>query len=126
VTSPAPSADRVLAAARAAASKKAEDILILDVAALIGITDHFLICTGNTERQVRTIAEEVQSKLREEGIKPYRTEGEREGRWVLLDYLDFVVHVFHAEEREFYQIERLWQDAPVVVFDEGEVATGGA
>jgi ribosome-associated protein len=118
--------DRVLAAARAAASKKAEDILILDVAALIGITDHFLICTGNTQRQVRTIAEEVQSKLREDAIKPYRTEGEREGRWILLDYLDFVVHVFHAEEREFYRIERLWQDAPVVAFEESETATSGA
>lgn len=86
--------------------------MVLEVSTLIGITDFFVICSGNNERQVATIVDEVEKKLREAGHKPYRREGERENRWVLLDYLDVVVHVFHAEEREFYELERLWQDAP--------------
>ena len=100
-------------AAGAAASKKAEDILVLDVSEQLGITDYFLICSGNTERQVRAIVEAVERALAVgDGVKPYRREGEREGRWVLLDYVDFVVHVFHREEREYYSLERLWSDAP--------------
>lgn len=101
-------------AARAASGKKARDILILDVRELIGITDYFLICSGNNERQVRTIVEEIEGQLRPIGARPYRREGERELRWVVLDYLDVVVHVFHQEERDFYELERLWQDAPRV------------
>jgi ribosome-associated protein len=82
------------------------------------ITDYFVICSGNTERQVRTIAEEVERRLAEGfATKPYRREGERESRWVLLDYVDFVVHVFHREDREYYDLERLWSDAPVVPFN---------
>ncbi len=74
-----------------------------------------------------TIQEEVERRLRGSGIKPYRREGEREQRWILLDYLDVVVHIFHHEEREYYELERLWQDAPRVVFENGEqVAEGGA
>jgi ribosome-associated protein len=84
------------------------------------ITDYFVICSGNTERQVRTIAEEVEKRLRDDfGAKPYRREGEREARWVLLDYVDFVVHVFHREERDYYDLERLWADAGIVPFDDG-------
>lgn len=105
------SRSKALIAAEAASAKKAGDILILDVEPLIGITDYFVICSGNTERQVKTIADEVMRKMLEGGSKVYRREGERENRWVLLDYLDIVVHVFHAEEREFYGIERLWGDA---------------
>jgi ribosome-associated protein len=116
-----PAADQALGAASAASSKKAERIAILDVSKQLVITDFFVICNGNTERHVRTIAEEVEKKLREDfGVKPYRREGEREARWVLLDYVDFVVHVFHHEEREYYDLERLWADAGVVPFDDSK------
>lgn len=122
--------NRALRAAGAASSKKAEDILILEVGNLIGITDYFVICSGRNERQVATIVEEVERQLAAAGIKPHKREGEHEARWVLLDYLDFVVHVFHAEDREFYELERLWRDAPQVPFadDEGGPAgeVGGA
>lgn len=92
-------------------------MIILDVGALIGITDYFVICSGGTERQVGTIVEEVERRLRDLGVKPYRREGEHERRWVLLDYLDFVVHVFHQAERDYYELERLWQDASRVPFE---------
>ena len=116
-----PAADEALGAASAASSKKAEQISILDVSRQLVITDFFVICSGNTERHVRTIAEEIEKKLREDfGAKPYRREGEREARWVLLDYVDFVVHVFHREEREYYDLERLWADAGVVPFDDSK------
>lgn len=109
----------VQAAAAAASDKKAERIVILDVSEQLVITDHFLICSGNTDRQVRTIADEVERVLvSEKGVKPYRREGQREGRWVLLDYVDFVVHVFHKEDRDYYDLERLWSDATVVEFDD--------
>lgn len=106
------SKSKAMVAAEAASSKKASDVVILEVGPLIGITDFFVIATGNNERQVATIAEEVDKQLREAGLKPYRREGEKERRWVLLDYLDIVVHVFHKEDREFYELERLWKDAP--------------
>jgi ribosome-associated protein len=111
--------DLALAAARAASSKKAERIIILDVSRQLVITDHFVICSGRTQRQVRTIAEEVERVLSQDcNVKPFRREGAREGRWVLLDYVDFVVHVFQPEERDYYDLERLWADAPVVPFEE--------
>jgi ribosome-associated protein len=107
----------VLGAAEAAADKKAQEIAVLDVSKQLVITDYFVICSGNTERQVRTIADSVERRLREDhDVKPFRREGEREARWVLLDYVDFVVHVFHREDREYYDLERLWSDAPVVPF----------
>jgi ribosome-associated protein len=90
--------------------------VILEVAPLLGITDFFVIASGNTERQVGTIVEEVETQLRGAALKPYRREGERERRWVLLDYLDFVVHIFHREDREFYELERLWKDAVRIDF----------
>ena len=109
----------VLEAAAAAADKKAGDIVILDVSKLLVITDHFLICSGNTERQVKTIAEEIELRLVERaGMKAARREGEREARWVVLDFVDFVVHVFHRDDRHYYELERLWSDAPVVPFEE--------
>ncbi|MEA2432687.1 MAG: ribosome-associated protein [Actinomycetota bacterium] len=110
--------DLVLKAAEAASDKKAERIVILDVSKQLVITDHFLICSAKNERQVRTIADEVQKQLTEIGEKPFRREGEREGRWVLLDYVDFVVHVFHEDERDYYDLERLWSDAQVLPFEE--------
>ncbi len=118
-----PPTQLVLEAAEAASSKKAERIVILDVSELLVITDHFLICSGNNERQVRTIADEVEKQLRERrDVKPFRREGQREGGWILLDYVDFVVHVFGPEERDYYDLERLWGDAPRVPFaDEGRM-----
>ncbi len=114
-----------LAAARAAAAKQAEDIAILDVHGLIVITDYFVICSGGTERQVKTIVEEVERALRDLDRKPLRREGETEARWVLLDYVDVVVHVFAEEERDYYDLERLWRDAPRVELDErGQAAAG--
>jgi ribosome-associated protein len=110
----------VLDAAAAASSKTAQDVVILDVSKQVVITDYFLICSANSDRQVRTIADEIEKRLREDhSIKPYRREGEREARWVLLDYVDFVVHVFQAADREYYDLERLWADAPKMRIDEG-------
>jgi ribosome-associated protein len=110
-----------MAAAEAAADKKAERIVILDVSRLLVITDYFVISSGGTDRQVRTIAEAVEERLvRDFKIKPFRREGEREGRWVLLDYIDFVVHVFHREDRDYYDLERLWSDAPAYHLDNTE------
>lgn len=101
-------------AARAAASKQGRDILILDVGALISIVDHFVLISGATDRQVKAIVDAVEDALSLEGAEPLRREGEHALRWVLLDYGDFVVHVFHAEERAYYELERLWKDAPVI------------
>ena len=89
--------------------------MCIDVSALLVITDLFLICSGSNERQVRTIAEEIERRMSEaHGLKPVRREGEREGQWVVLDYVDFVVHVFLEEQRDYYNLERLWSDAPVI------------
>lgn len=87
----------------------------------MGITDYFVICSGTSERQVKTICEEVSRRMHTHEISPYRTEGEREGRWAVLDYVDIVVHVFHTEERGFYELERLWKDAPVVPFQDPQL-----
>jgi ribosome-associated protein len=105
-------------AARAATSKQAEDVIVLDVRDLITITDYFVICSGTNDRQVKTIAEEVTKDLKERGTRPVRVEGEAGARWILLDFVDFVVHVFHHEERDFYRLERLWNDAPAVDWQE--------
>lgn len=106
------------AAARAASDKKAHDILVLDMRDVLVITDFFVICSGNTDRQVRSIQEAVEEKLAALGVKPARREGVQHRRWVLLDYIDVVVHVFRQEEREYYEIERLWKDAPCVEWEE--------
>ena len=105
--SEAGSRETAVAAARAAADKQAEHVVILDVHELIVITDLFVVCTGTSDRQVKTIVEEVEKALRGLERKPVRREGEQESRWVLLDYVDVVVHVFAPEEREFYDLERL-------------------
>ena len=115
--------DAAIAAATAAASKQASDIVILDVHGLIVITDFFVVGTGATDRQVRTIVEEVERALRDLGRKPVRREGETEGRWVLLDYVDVVVHVFAPTERAFYELERLWRDAPRLPWSEASAAS---
>ena len=116
------SRDVALAAARAAAEKQGERIVVLDVRELIVITDYFVIASASSERQARTITEEVERSLRGLGVKPLRREGESEGIWILLDYVDVVVHVFRDEERDFYDLERLWRDAPVVEWEPADEA----
>lgn len=98
-------------AADAAASKKATDMVGLDLTTLDGVADYFLICSGSSEPQVRAIAEEVEDKLREAGARAWHVEGREGRRWVLLDFVDVVVHVFHEKTREYYLLERLWGDA---------------
>jgi ribosome-associated protein len=105
-------------AAGAAADKLATDIIAYDVSEQLVITDAFLLCSAANDRQVKAIVDEVEEKLRRVDAKPVRREGEREGRWVLLDYIDVVIHVQHAEERVFYALERLWKDCP-------QIAPGG-
>ena len=118
--------DLALVAAEAAADKLAHDIVLIDVSERLVITDVFVIASGTNERQVEAIVEEVERKLREQcGAKPSRREGERDGRWVLLDYSDIVVHVQHAEERVYYDLERLWRDCPAIPFDAQGGTTGG-
>jgi ribosome-associated protein len=113
--------DLARVAVAAAADKKAQDIVVLDVSDQLVITDCFVIASAPNERQVQAIVDEVEEKLREQGAKPTRREGTREGRWVLLDFVDVVVHVQHTEERGFYGLDRLWKDCPRVAFPEAEV-----
>lgn len=106
------------AAAEAAAEKLADDIVAFDVSDQLVITDAFVLCSAPNDRQVRAIVDAVEERLRTFGIKPIRREGEREGRWVLLDFIDVVVHVQHAEERAYYALERLWRDCPSIPLPE--------
>ena len=99
-------------AVSAAADKKARDLVVIDVGDFLSITDYFVICSGSSDRQVRTIADEIEAKLKEAGVRPLRTEGGLDGGWLLLDYGVFVVHVFTEEMRKYYELERLWKDAP--------------
>ncbi|MFI7615287.1 ribosome silencing factor [Nonomuraea terrae] len=106
-------------AAEAAADKLADDILAYDVSEQLVITDAFLLCSATNDRQVRAIVDEIEERLRAEAdAKPVRREGEREGRWVLLDFIDIVVHVQHEEDRTFYALERLWKDCPAIALPE--------
>ena len=111
-------------AAAAAADKLATEIIAYDVSEQLVITDAFLLCSAPNDRQVKAIVDEIEDKLRKAGTKPARREGEREGRWVLLDYLDVVIHVQHAEERVFYALERLWKDCPQISLPEEPVSAG--
>lgn len=104
-------------AARAADDKGGEDLVALDVSEPLPLVDIFLLVTGRSERNVAAIADEVEEKLLEAGHKRLRREGRQEARWVLLDFGDLVVHVFHEQERMFYGLERLWKDCPVVPID---------
>jgi ribosome-associated protein len=108
----------ILAAAEAASEKLASDIVAFDVSEQLVITDAFLVCSAPNDRQVKAIVDEIEGRLLRTGAKPVRREGERDGRWVLLDYGDIVVHVQHEEERAFYALERLWRDCPVVPLPE--------
>lgn len=104
----------VTAAAEAAADKLAEQIVAFDVSEQLSITDAFLVCSASNDRQVRAIVDAIEERLRDHDARPVRREGEREGRWVLLDYVDVVVHVQHNEDRIFYALERLWRDCPEI------------
>ena len=106
--------DMVRIAAEAASDKLAQDIVALDVSDQLAITDAFLICSAPNDRQVRSIVDEIEKRLRDAGAKPLRREGNKDGRWVLLDYADIVVHVQHDDEREFYELARLGRDCPAV------------
>lgn len=101
-------------AAKAADSKSGEDLVALDVSGPLPLTDVFLLVSGRVERNVIAIAGEIEDQLNEAGVKTLRREGKAEGRWVLLDFGDLVVHVFHEEDRMYYALERLWKDCPVI------------
>jgi len=102
------------AAAVAARDKLAQDVLAFDVSEQLALTDVFLLCSASNDRQVKAVQDAIEERLLELGAKPVRREGEREGRWVLLDFSDIVVHIQHAEERVYYALERLWSDCPVI------------
>ena len=110
-------------AARAAASKLADDVVVIDVSDQLVITDCFVVASASNDRQVNAIVDEVEAKMREAGYKPARREGTREGRWTLLDYVDIVVHVQHQEERNFYALDRLWRDCPFLSVNLDDVET---
>jgi len=117
VTASSRARELVNVAAVAADSKQAEDIVALDVSGPLPLTDIFLIATGRNERNVVAIAGEIEDKMLEAGAKTLRREGRAEGRWILLDFGDIIVHVFHEEDRMYYSLERLWKDCPAIPLD---------
>lgn len=119
-------ADLVAAAAAAADSKGGEDIVALDVSQPLPLVDAFLLVSGNSERNVAAIADAVEERMLELGYKRLRREGRTESRWVLLDFGDLVVHVFHEEERIYYGLERLWKDCPVIPISAADVPVVGS
>ncbi len=114
MTLPTSTIDLIQLAAAAADTKGGEDLVAFDVSDPLPLVDAFLLVTGNSERNVAAIADEVEERLLEAGVKRLRREGRSEARWVLLDFGDLVVHVFHEEERTFYGLERLWKDCPII------------
>jgi ribosome-associated protein len=116
MTASAEARETALLAAQAAADKLATDVSIVDVSDRLAITDAFVLASAPNERQVQAIVDGVEERLRDHGVKPVRREGVAESRWVLLDFVDVVVHVQHAEERAYYSLERLWKDCPVIPF----------
>ncbi len=108
----------LLRCVNAALERKAEEIVILSVKDLSSVTDYFVICSGNSDRQIRSLADHVGQKLKKEGVFPLGIEGERSGSWILMDYGDVILHIFYGPVREFYDIEGLWSDAPKMVIDE--------
>ena len=111
--------DQIARAARAAEDKKATDLVILDLRRAAGFTDFFVICSGSNQRQIRAIADSVMAALADEGAKPAHVEGYDRSEWVLLDYFDFIVHIFAPETRLFYGLERLWGNAERVEIPAG-------
>lgn len=120
---PASARECALVAAKAADEKKATDIMVQDVHDLVSVTDFFVIATGANNRQVSAIIDEVEDQVRIQGhVKPINREGLTDGTWALLDYGDFVVHVFQPEARDYYRLEALWNDAPVIDLREAGIA----
>lgn len=111
------SIDMARIAGQAAADKLAGNVIALDVSEQLVITDVFVVCSGDSERQVNAIVNGVEEEMFKAGYKPKRREGEKDARWILLDFTDIVVHVQHAEDRAFYALERLWRDAPSIDLD---------
>ncbi len=109
----------------ALADRKAIDPIVLDLRGLTAAADYFVIVSGTSDTHVRGMAEHLMAALAPRGIEPHHVEGLAQGRWVLLDYVDFVVHIFHPELREFYQLERLWGDAPVLAVGSSEGGSKG-
>jgi ribosome-associated protein len=108
----------VIAAAEAASDKLADDIIAFDVSEQLAITDAFILCSAPSDRQVKAIVDGIEERLRDLAGRPLRREGEREGRWVLLDYSEIVVHVQHSEDRQYYSLEKLWKDCPLIPLPE--------
>ena len=104
--------EEIQRAVELALERKASDVVVLDLRGISTATDYFVIASGNSDVQVKAIADHVRDELKKDSVRPEHLEGLRGGRWVLMDYVDFVVHVFHPQAREFYQLERLWGDAP--------------
>ena len=125
MTASAEARETALIAAQAAADKLATDVSIVDVSDRLAITDAFVLASAPNERQVQSIVDAVEERLREHGVKPVRREGVAESRWVLLDFVDVVVHVQHAEERAYYSLERLWKDCPVIPFVDAAAPLAG-
>ncbi|MDH6623342.1 ribosome-associated protein [Streptomyces sp. LBL] len=120
------SLELITTAAQAAADKLAHDVIAYDVSDVLSITDAFLLASAPNDRQVKSIVDEIEERLSKElGVKPVRREGDREARWILLDYVDIVVHVQHSEERVFYALERLWKDCPELELPADAKATRG-
>jgi ribosome-associated protein len=126
VTATDRSIELINAAAQAAADRLAHDIIAYDVSDVLSITDAFLLASAPNDRQVKSIVDEIEERLQKElGAKPVRREGDRDARWILLDYVDIVIHVQHSEERVFYALERLWKDCPEIALPEDAVKTRG-
>jgi ribosome-associated protein len=127
VTATSRAVELVETAALAAADKLADGIIAYDVSDQLVITDAFLLCSAANDRQVRSIVDEIELRMRQAGAGLVRREGEREGRWVLLDYLDVVIHVQHSEQRTYYSLERIWKDCPPIPLPElvGSAGPGG-
>ncbi len=111
---PSSSKEKALLCAQTALDHKAIDLAILEVKKLSSFADYFVISSGSSDRQVQAIASHIEEKLGKQGLHPLGIEGKREGRWVLLDYGDVIIHIFYHPIREFYDLERLWSDAPKV------------
>jgi len=126
MTASANALEQLQIAALAADEKQGDDLVALDVSGPLPLTDVFLLVTGRNERNVLSIASEIEDKLIAAGHKPLRREGRSEGRWVLLDFGDIVIHVFHEEERTYYSLERLWKDCPVIPIELPERAAATA
>ena len=117
-TSKLPAAEAARRAALLAADLKANDVVLLDLKGVTDVTDYFIVASGTSDTHVRAVAEHVIAEMKKEGVAVHHVEGLPQGRWALLDFVDFVVHVFHPTLRQFYQLERLWSDAREIPLDQ--------